>query len=352
VNESPDQFLRKPAMVMLALGITAAVAATALHRYQTDPHFIDLVVPPAVAVLLTVMLFMIGRHPDRLRSTMTAGFLAVLGAMLIPVWYFSFEAFRDPAIRLVDTLPPVTAVLFPMTIALSLFLRQRVAIPFAAAAWITVAAPVLGYMAFHPAELLTPRGRDIVMTLGPMMAIAVGLIPVHARLQRRVALLQLQKRDLKDRAERDGMTGLYNRQAGEEALVLLLDSITPRAALILFDVDHFKNVNDSLGHAVGDEVLREIVRRCSERVRQNDRFIRWGGEEFLIIADGVGEDGAHSIAEVLRALISETPIADAGTVTASFGVAVPVEGDDPASLMQRADQALYAAKAGGRNCVV
>ena len=126
--------------------------------------------------------------------------------------------------------------------------------------------------------------------------------------------------------------------------------------LLLFDVDHFKRINDTYGHGVGDQVLRELVRQTQEVVRKIDYCARIGGEEFAVLLPDASPDTAQSVAERLRAALDRT--LDLGLSTASIaytvsiGVAMLEEGEALTSLMARADQALYAAKEGGRNRVV
>ncbi len=153
-------------------------------------------------------------------------------------------------------------------------------------------------------------------------------------------------------AERDGLTGLYNRRAGEALLANLLAEPDRHDALVLFDIDHFKRINDQHGHAVGDAVLREIARRCRGVLRNQDVFARWGGEEFLVLVRGAAEDSLAAATEALRVAIASTLMETVGHVTASFGAARFRARDSVASWLQRADAALYRAKHEGRDRVV
>ena len=126
--------------------------------------------------------------------------------------------------------------------------------------------------------------------------------------------------------------------------------------LLLVDVDHFKRINDTHGHGVGDQVLRDLVRHTQEVVRKIDYCARIGGEEFAVLLPDAGLDTAQAVAERLRAALDRSLQVAPSTVgvayTVSIGVAMLEEGEGFTSLMARADQALYAAKAGGRNQVV
>ena len=159
----------------------------------------------------------------------------------------------------------------------------------------------------------------------------------------------------------DPLTGLHNRRymAGQlGALVRRAERGGDPVACLLVDIDHFKRINDSFGHDVGDEVLREFSVRLATNVRAVDLACRFGGEEFVVIMPGTGLDVAHRIAERLRLHVAGSPFRVAGvedplSVTISIGVAcTAVATDTPDSLLKRADEAVYEAKARGRNQVI
>ena len=168
----------------------------------------------------------------------------------------------------------------------------------------------------------------------------------------------LRDRGLRQRVVRlsqeDPLTGLYNRRRIKE----LLENEIQRAiryntvfSVILADIDHFKAVNDRLGHQVGDKVLTEISEIIRSSVRATDFAGRWGGEEFVIISPGTDIDGGFSLAEKIRTRLESTRLGEISQKTASFGVTGFTVGDDIESIVARADAGLYAAKEGGRNRV-
>ncbi|HEY1260675.1 MAG TPA: PleD family two-component system response regulator [Stellaceae bacterium] len=183
---------------------------------------------------------------------------------------------------------------------------------------------------------------------------------------------QLRRKRLQDRlnenyqrslslALTDELTGLYNRRYLFAHLDELIDRINRDrigAALLLFDIDHFKLVNDSHGHAGGDEVLRELAARAVKTVRSADLVARLGGEEFAVVMPEADLPVAVAVAERLRSAVAAEPFsikADAAalTVTVSIGATVTAVGEDTRDrLLKRADDALYSAKAAGRNRVV
>jgi two-component system cell cycle response regulator len=159
----------------------------------------------------------------------------------------------------------------------------------------------------------------------------------------------------------DQLTGLHNRRY----MARHLDSLISNAqksnkplAFLIMDIDHFKSVNDTHGHDIGDEVLREFANRISANIRGIDLACRYGGEEFVVVMPDTDVDFAYTIAERLRKSVETTPIEisrapGALSVTISIGIAASAGGDDNAEkLLHRADQALYRAKREGRNRVI
>ncbi|MGM0594637.1 MAG: sensor domain-containing diguanylate cyclase [Pseudomonadota bacterium] len=162
------------------------------------------------------------------------------------------------------------------------------------------------------------------------------------------------ERELKRLATTDKLTGINNRLRFEQLLEKELERgerYRRRLALIMFDIDHFKQVNDNYGHDIGDKVLKKIARVVEAKLRRPDAFARWGGEEFMILAPETDLDGALELAERLREAVTEADFAPVGKVTASFGVAGCRNDDTLRALVRRADRALYRAKEQGRNRV-
>jgi diguanylate cyclase (GGDEF)-like protein len=157
----------------------------------------------------------------------------------------------------------------------------------------------------------------------------------------------------------DGLTGVHNKSHFEEALHHLIASerVAPRPiGLVVFDLDHFKRVNDTYGHTAGDAVLRQVAAVVSEQLTQHEFLARVGGEEFAILCNGMELRAVRQLAERIRASVESAQCMfenKAIPVTLSLGAAERAPGGQEAAerLFERADTLLYAAKAAGRNCV-
>ncbi|MFO7807856.1 diguanylate cyclase [Guyparkeria sp.] len=161
--------------------------------------------------------------------------------------------------------------------------------------------------------------------------------------------------ELKRLATTDMLTGLINRMHFEKILAHEHERMVRYrhpAALIMIDIDRFKQINDHFGHPCGDAVLTRFARLISDHVRATDSFARWGGEEFMLITPHTDVHAARTLAEKLRSLIHDTEFPQIGHVTASFGVVGLTPDLTPEQAVHLADQRLYAAKQLGRDRVV
>jgi len=161
-------------------------------------------------------------------------------------------------------------------------------------------------------------------------------------------------------ATTDAVTGLYNRHyltSHMETRLLAAQSSGKPLSVLMMDIDHFKKVNDTYGHAAGDLVLKEFSNRMAKNIRGVDLAARYGGEEFVVMMPETPTDWAYMIGDRLRQEVCENKF-EVGLpsgpidISVSIGVATSEEGQSPSQLLAEADKALYEAKAGGRNKVI
>lgn len=172
---------------------------------------------------------------------------------------------------------------------------------------------------------------------------------------REIDMLRRRLAEVARLATTDYLTGAWNRAHFHQVIELeLARSLTNHqpVTLILFDVDHFKKVNDRFGHALGDTVLRELAVLVRHHLRASDALFRWGGEEFVVLVASAGYRRAERVAENLRHAVASYSFESIGSVTISLGVAEHDVGEDINSWFERLDAALYTAKHAGRNRVV
>jgi diguanylate cyclase (GGDEF)-like protein len=228
----------------------------------------------------------------------------------------------------------------------------------AAGAWSTAATMVDGHLclplnaAGHPVGILgIPDGGEDIAARQRILEMAAALLAISLR---NAQLFD----ELRENSLRDGLTGCFNRTHAID----VIDTELRRArrsqlpvSLIMFDLDHFKDINDRYGHLCGDSVLAAVGAKMREVLRGSDVKCRYGGEEFLVLLPETPIEGAKRVADTLRRELAELPVGwkgDVVRVTASFGVSVATMSEvDPAALIARADAALYRAKDQGRNCV-
>ncbi|MEL7296616.1 MAG: GGDEF domain-containing protein [Pseudomonadota bacterium] len=230
--------------------------------------------------------------------------------------------------------------MYPATVALFYLLRPKEAAVVSLIA-ISIILPVI----FDGRE-----GSQIALYLAAL-GVTISLSVAFA------ALTAEQRREMQKTSLTDPLTGIGNRRALDDTLGEMISDVTNRNrtfVLIMFDIDHFKAVNDTYGHSLGDKVLRGVAAVVGSSIRPSDAFFRAGGEEFVVLANNADLKQGKHLAERLRVAIAEQdhPLAE-GTapmrVTASFGLAEYRDGETRDALYKRTDEALYEAKRSGRN---
>ncbi|MBO4680043.1 MAG: GGDEF domain-containing protein [Lachnospiraceae bacterium] len=167
-----------------------------------------------------------------------------------------------------------------------------------------------------------------------------------------MAIQERMVKETKYKSEHDALTSVYNRTYFNQFMQEVSKNGRPSGCFIMFDIDNFKQINDKYGHDVGDMALKSVSKVVSGMVRDNDVFVRWGGEEFVIYIEKIGAESAVSKAEEIRKAIADTPYYGEHHLTVSLGVAEIREGEHFATTLKRTDENLYKAKTTGKNRVV
>ncbi len=161
------------------------------------------------------------------------------------------------------------------------------------------------------------------------------------------------KKELEYISTHDTLTGVHNREYFQQALNQKINVAVRENhsfGFIMLDIDHFKSVNDTYGHAVGDSVLKKATEAVAKQIGVHDTFARWGGEEFIIITPQSTLEAMEVLIFAIQNAIAKSSFDSVPNITVSFGVTLYKAGDSAASIQKRADDALYKAKANGRNC--
>jgi diguanylate cyclase (GGDEF)-like protein len=190
------------------------------------------------------------------------------------------------------------------------------------------------------------------------LSMATYVFMVDASRKKAYRRLQDANELIRELAIRDPLTGVFNRRYIWERMAQEEQRVQAGSGVFhvcLIDLDRFKQINDTLGHAVGDAVLKTVARSIQGQIREEDCFARYGGEEFILLLHGSASFDPEAFAQRIRRQVADLCFADVGgpgQVTVSIGIAQSRQGERFSNTIKRSDRALYAAKAGGRNRVV
>jgi diguanylate cyclase len=236
-----------------------------------------------------------------------------------------------------------------------MFLRRKTAIIFSLIIYASITIPFSLNFLFNNADFTHKLQYPILLNMLAAHPIYIALLLGVSTLQETCVRATSYAEAMTIAAQIDYLTQLPNRRSLTERLQEQLSEFqsgqTESFAVILLDIDRFKQINDTFGHNMGDQVLMAIANILQARLRSQDTIGRWGGEEFLMITQDSTAAIAAQTAERLRVMICEHVACGDSIVSASFGISLATPGDTLESLVQRADEALYAAKDKGRNRV-
>lgn len=186
-------------------------------------------------------------------------------------------------------------------------------------------------------------GQIPAVRMVPLVVAHPILIGLLAAVSWSIAVVSRERALALEMAALDPLTGAFNRRSGEREMAGMRGAY----ALLVIDLDDFKGVNDTRGHAFGDTVLHAVAEGIAGHLRPDDLVVRWGGDEFLVVAPGANESAAQQLAERIRDAVRERSTAVGGTIGASVGVAIRGRDEAWRTVFERADRAMYRAKHGG-----
>ncbi len=335
----------------LAMGAAGALFSLALNLVRSTPDPAVARIQLATALVLGISMSIVRWRRIPLapleRGTFAAGSIAIVASIAWSLYGADSAALGRSAVQ-------ATLHWVPLVFAFGfLAFSGRAATQGAVGLLGAVAALVV------PHDVAAARSGvsdDLFVLVQALVAYAVLIAGLRffADLHVRASSLERTAERMRSLAHTDALTGLGNRRQADLWLVREVQRATRYArpfSVLMLDIDHFKRLNDEHGHAAGDRVLVDLANELVGMVRASDAVVRWGGEEFLVLAPETGLEDAVQVAELVRRQVAKLPLGDAHRTTVSVGVAAHRSGDDPDSLVARADAALYMAKRSGRNTV-
>ncbi|WP_102128124.1 GGDEF domain-containing protein [Deinococcus planocerae] len=335
-DDEPWQGSQRRMFLRLAwLGALACALALWVQRFAFDP--LDRVALPLLALTLLALQAAVAARRLRVHTAVGVTYAATTVYFLLALEQ-QFRTFT-PQMHMLSESTYWFALLYA---APFLLYPPRQALRWAGGTY----AVALGLCLYH---LGFGAGRgDLRLTAAILQFLLAGAVMVVVQ-----ATFGVQRMHLlaaREAAYRDALTGLANRRAAEERLAALSAGGEP-FTVVLFDLDHFKRLNDEHGHATGDRVLRGVAGAARGILPPGGLAARWGGEEFLLILPPQEGDEVRRLLDTLRGHLRGQRHGEVSGVTACFGVATTGPGEHPDSVIHRADAAMYAAKRQGRNDV-
>ncbi|WP_417551707.1 GGDEF domain-containing protein [Marinomonas fungiae] len=313
-------------------------------------HFIDFVVPTSSSVLLAGLLLYF-HHDPKGRHTQSIKYLFFITAysFVTPAWYYTIGSVIHNWV-LVEVFPPISGVIL---IAISIltamvphsWLRHTMLL------WGAICVPILLYLISQPSELSTARGREMMVFFGPGGALLFIVLSYQRDIMLHFTRAEERLRNSRRQADYDELTDICNRRG----LIYWLSSnagAQPNISSIIIDLDHFKQINDSHGHETGDAVLKQAAKLLESSLPKQSCLARWGGDEFVVLMNGLAAEQAKQVADTCWRTIRDHPFPLVGQLTCSLGVATNIQSNDIDTIIRSADACLYIAKRQGRNQVV
>ncbi len=346
-----DRLMRRVVLLMLGAGV---VSLMAIWGMEVADHTIDpwnRIGYPGLMCVFGASFVALWRSARMLRPVRWVGFLCINGMLVVDLWVQIHQPqpiqANYNAVTLLNWLPLSYAMAFLILETRQAFLAAAAVLAFVAfCTLLRSGAPTTYAMQDRSLMVNTLISHSVLVACLTGMLWLKQVVTAQGEHASRLNLL----------AATDPLTGLANRRRTLQRLEKLAHDGRADAVILLADLDHFKQINDGWGHAMGDQVLVGVAAALRSGTRDADTVARWGGEEFLIVLPATRAGEAGELAERLRLRVEALQVADRHEcpvpVTLSIGIATLAAGESGASWIKRADEALYRAKNAGRNCCV
>jgi diguanylate cyclase (GGDEF)-like protein len=351
VAQAFDRLMVRVMLPLFAVGAAAVALLWWLELSDGKLSAANRVAYPGMVVLFSACVLVLYRRPSWVGAVRWVGFLAVALSQLGELAQALLQA--GPLIGDYNAITLLTWL--PLIYAVAFFLLNGRAALWAACAILLLIAAGFGWRVASPAS----HADDVTLLLNVLAshAVFIACLTGWLRIKKLLSRQHGLARELRVLAATDPLTGLANRRQAMDVLDALLARAATRQApapvALLCDIDHFKHVNDQLGHQAGDQVLMDVAEALRRATRSTDTVARWGGEEFLVVLPATPAREAGELAERLRQRVASATAQGAaaplGGVTMSIGLAACANGETLTAWLRRADEALYRAKHAGRD---
>jgi diguanylate cyclase (GGDEF)-like protein len=347
-----DRLMRRVVLLMFGAGVLAVLAIWHMEVVDATIDPFNRFAYPAMVLIFSASFIALWRFPRVLGWVRWIGFLCITLVLLLDLWV----QMHLPTPLLGNYNALTLANWLPLCYAMAFFMLQTRHASVAAAAILAFFA-LCTLLRSDAGTAYAAQDRSLMFNTLISHAVLVVCLTGMLWLKHVVAMQGEQAKRLNLLAATDPLTGLANRRTTLQSLdQLARDGRLDLAPVILLcDLDHFKQINDGWGHAMGDQVLVAVANALRASTRDADTVARWGGEEFLVVLPVTRAGEAAELAERLRLRVEALQVADRHQcpvpVTLSIGVARLVANESGSSWLKRADEALYRAKHDGRNCV-
>ncbi|QUX94081.1 GGDEF domain-containing protein [Marinomonas sp. CT5] len=334
---------------LLIASFFTSLAFAAFFYIYPSVHIIDSIIPALDATLLLIVLIYYHYNPHTDINKIIVFFIIFFILTFSPSTIYYVVMAWKMEWRFIDEYPPITGLVMAI-IMLGIIMLPKQYLHYMVLMWASIALPIIYYLLHHPDELQTPRGYELIGTFGPASLLLYIVFPYRKSIRRHINKVTGDLRRYELEAGRDYLTDIYNRRG----LDLWLGQLNhdDNIAILLIDVDHFKQINDRHGHSIGDRILVEVASRLRTIYFEKHTIARWGGEEFAVVLVNPKTNTLPFIGSMFQHALGHLPYKSVGKVTVSVGVSSLSHHDDFLELVEQADKALYTAKNNGRDQAV